>query len=512
MKTRSLRMWTGILAGVLLLAAAPLLAAPQRRPKSEAERDAIRTMIDEKEPGAKVAKAEAFLRDFPDSDLKDIAYLVMSDGFHDLRDSTQALAAARKAVEFNPHSSLGYFTLGIENLNIEPRDINMAFWCMARGTALARAEKSENAAGMEKQLRELYVSFAGNDDGLEQLIQQAEAAPWPPADFHLPDPPLYGADRISPRAVVQGGLGSCYFHSPIAALAQTNPQKIPPMIKDNGDGTFTVTFADKKTEKAYMEDLRYARSSGFDRSSGLWVGVLFRAYAQRILREAMLAAIDKSDLFSLLKPYAKEYIGSSDDLLLAYDRAIRSVVNQSAQIDRAKLEAALQEEVKPLPISAEVKAAGLKIINSSGVYEAIEATVRENGEIFGAYRAVGHGGHPARVMAAFLGGKPVVLSSKEPDKVAQLLQAVISEGAPVVAGTSPKDLEQLQASVPLPPSAKDWYVPGHAYTVLDVNASTRQVTLRNPWGRKPDPDGIFTIPIETFLEVYPMVATIIDEK
>jgi hypothetical protein len=70
----------------------------------------------------------------------------------------------------------------------------------------------------------------------------------------------------------------------------------------------------------------------------------------------------------------------------------------------------------------------------------------------------------------------------------------------------------LKTSAPLPANAKDWYVPGHAYTVLDVNASTRQVTLRNPWGRQPDPDGVFSIPIETFLETFPMVATIVDEK
>ncbi len=496
----------------LFLASAVPAPAAQRSVKSEGERDAIRAVLDEKEPRAKIAKAEEFLKGFPDSDLKDILYLEIAVAHHNLRDTPQALAASRKAVEFNPNSAPGYFNLGIEYLNSQPRDYNMGLWAMARGTALAQASKDEDAPSMEKQLRELYTGFVGSDEGLAELINQAGAAPEPPADFHLPDPPLYGPDKISPGAVKQGGLGSCFFHSPIAALARSNPKKIPPMIKDNGDGTFSVTFSDTKTEKAYIEDLRYARSSGFDRSSGLWVGVLLRAYAQRVLREALISAVEKSDLFTLLKPYAKQYLGSSDELLLAYDRAIRAEVNQGAEIDRARLEKALQEEVKPLPISDEVKAAGLKLINSSGVFEAIEVLVRENGELFGAYRAIGHGGHPASVMAAFLGGKPVVLSSKEADKVAEVLQSVISEGAPVVAGTSPTEFDQLRTSSPLPANAKDWYVPGHAYTVLEVSASTRQVTLRNPWGRMPDPDGVFTIPIETFLEVYPMVATIVDEK
>lgn len=497
------------IAACLIIAAQA--GAAQRSVKSEAERAAIRAVLDEKGLRAKLTKAEEFLKSFPDSELKDIVYLEMSAAYQELGESSLSLEANRKAVEFNPGSSVGYFNLGVRYLNSQPRDFNMGLWCMARAVALAQAAKDEDAAEMEKRFREIYTGFVGSDEGMAELIQQAGAAPWPPADFHLPDPPLYGPDKVSPLAVKQGGLGSCYFHSPIAALAKSNPKKIPPMIKDNGDGTYTVTFADKKTEKAYIEDLRYARSSGFDRSSGLWVGVLLRAYAQRVLREALISAVDKSDLFSLLKPYAKQYLGSSDELLLAYDRAIRAEVNQSAEINRARLEAALQEEVKPLPVSDEVKMAGLKLINSSGVFEAIEALVRENGELFGAYRAVGHGGHPASVMASFLGGKPVVLSSKDPAQVAEALDGVIKEGLPVVAGTSPTEFENLKTSAPLPANAKDWYVPGHAYTVLDVNAATRQVTLRNPWGRQPDPDGVFSIPIETFLDVYPMVATIVSE-
>lgn len=489
-----------------------LVAGAQRKIQSEEERTAIRAVVEEKDPRARLSKAEAFLRDFPQSQVHDIAYLEKLLAYHQLGDTPRAVEAGRKAVELNPSSIDGYFNLGVEYLNSEPRDFNLGLWCMARGVALVRVSKDGPDADMEDRVKKVYLGYVRNDEGLADLIQQAGAAPWPPADFHLPDPPLYGDDKVSPGSVLQGGLGSCFFHSPIAALARSNPKKIPPMIKDNGDGTYTVTFADKKQEKAYLEDLRYARSSGFDRSTGLWVGVLFRAYAQRVLREALITAVDKSDLFSLLKPYAKEYLSTSDELLLAYDRAIRAVVNQSAEIDRAKLEAALQEEVKPLPVSDEVKAAGLKLINSSGVFEAIEALVREDGELFGAYRAVGHGGHPARVMAAFLGGKPLALATKDSAKAVEALSAIIAEGLPVVAGTSPTELEKLQTSTPLPADAKNWYVTAHAYTVLDVDRATGKVTLRNPWGRQPDPDGVFSIPIETFLEVYPMVATIVDEK
>ena len=486
-------------------------AAAQRSFKSEAEREAIRAVILEKDPHAKLVKTEAFLETYPKSTVRDLAYVEILFAHHRLGETQLALEAGRKAVELNPNSIDGFFNLGIQYLNSQPRNYDLGIWCMARGVALVRASKDGPDADMEKTLKNVYTGYVGSGEGLEDVIARAGESPMPPADFHLPDPPLFGPDKVSPDAVLQGGLGSCYFHSPIAALAMSNPKKIPPMIKDNGDGTYTVTFADKRQEKAYVDDLRYARSSGFDRSTGLWVGVLFRAYAQRVLREALMSAVDKSDLFPLFKPYAKEFLSTGDLMILAYDRSIRAVVSQSAEINRAKLEAQLQEEIKPLPVSDETKAASLKMLNSSGVFPAIEILVKENGELFGAYRAVGHGGHPARVLAAFLGGKPVVLSAEDSAEVAEALQGVIKEGQPVVAGTSPTEFENLKTSTPLPADAREWYVPGHAYTVLNVDPATCKVTLRNPWGRQPDPDGVFSIPIETFLEVFPMVATIIIE-
>ncbi len=47
---------------------------------------------------------------------------------------------------------------------------------------------------------------------------------------------------ISPNDVDQGGLGTCYLMSSLAAIAQGNPEIIRNMIRDNGDGSYTVTF------------------------------------------------------------------------------------------------------------------------------------------------------------------------------------------------------------------------------------------------------------------------------
>jgi hypothetical protein len=59
----------------------------------------------------------------------------------------------------------------------------------------------------------------------------------------------------------------------------------------------------------------------------------------------------------------------------------------------------------------------------------------------------------------------------------------------------------------MPENAKAWYVGAHAYTVMGYDASAGTVTLRNPWGRHPDPDGKFTIPLGTFLNAFGLVQT-----
>lgn len=47
---------------------------------------------------------------------------------------------------------------------------------------------------------------------------------------------------IDPDDVSQGMVGDCYFMASLAAIARTQPDLIRRMIRDNGDGTYTVTF------------------------------------------------------------------------------------------------------------------------------------------------------------------------------------------------------------------------------------------------------------------------------
>jgi hypothetical protein len=52
------------------------------------------------------------------------------------------------------------------------------------------------------------------------------------------------ASDISPDDVNQGQLGDCYFVASLAAIARQRPEELRKRVKDNGDGTWTVTFAE----------------------------------------------------------------------------------------------------------------------------------------------------------------------------------------------------------------------------------------------------------------------------
>jgi hypothetical protein len=115
--------------------------------------------------------------------------------------------------------------------------------------------------------------------------------------------PLF-KDGPSPADVAQGQLGDCYFPAALAALAQANPAAVSKMIKDNGDGSYTVTFKEREwtsldEPSANFKDVQvkvdgdlYVRSSGgplygaaagadkSEKSMELWFPLIEKAYAQ----------------------------------------------------------------------------------------------------------------------------------------------------------------------------------------------------------------------------------------
>ncbi len=318
---------------------------------------------------------------------------------------------------------------------------------------------------------------------------------------------LYGEKGITPEVVRQGRLGSCYFHAVVAALAQYRQDEIRKMIQSNGDGSYTVTFGDTKKETAYPEDLKYTHNVGYDLSQGQWVAVLFRAYAQRVLRQALLQAVDTSDIFPLIKKPAEELVASNDQLVLAYDRAIRAEVDQYGNVDRTKLEARLKTQMAPISVPDSVKDTLISMLESGGLFDKMVEMIKQNGELFGAYRAVGQGGMADRVMRT-LGGSSRFQENESESQAATSLAEAVGKRLPIVACTGgSRFYQQLAKGGALPSDTDAWYVNAHCYTVLGYDSNTSTVNLRNPWARHPDPDGILNLPVQTFFPAYAGIVT-----
>lgn len=309
-------------------------------------------------------------------------------------------------------------------------------------------------------------------------------------------PELFGPSGVRPQAVRQGSLGSCYFHSAIAAIAATNPESLKGAIETVKDGQWKVRFADGKSENIYLADVQYTRKSGFDRSDGLWVSILFRAYAQRTMREALLEAVAASEFPTIIKSTGASFVNNSDLVLAVYDRAVRSAVNQEGDIDRKLLRQNLDKEMAAVHISADTRKFLLHMLDSKGYFDALTAKVKNNGELFGAYRSVGQGGMPEEVLGAFTGKADGLDVDDSSELVPALTRAQQSHLA-ITASTR---------SAPKLAGGKDWYIASHSYTILSFDSGQKTVTLRNPWGENPEPDGVFTIPLETFVAAYERIA------
>ncbi|MBS1957812.1 MAG: hypothetical protein JST89_26745, partial [Cyanobacteria bacterium SZAS-4] len=85
---------------------------------------------------------------------------------------------------------------------------------------------------------------------------------------------------ITPDAVKQGMIGDCYFESAVASLAATDPETIQRMIKDNGDGTYTVTFPGAPDEPITIKAPTEAEMGLYNQGgkNGAWANVLEKAY------------------------------------------------------------------------------------------------------------------------------------------------------------------------------------------------------------------------------------------
>jgi hypothetical protein len=311
------------------------------------------------------------------------------------------------------------------------------------------------------------------------------------------DTALYGAHGISPQSVRQGQLGSCYFHATIAALAKTAPGTLRNAIRRDSGRGYKVHFFSGPDETVYQSDVEYGRAHGYDRSDGTWVAVLMRAYAQRALRLSLVEAIQKSDVIPVfIQPMAISWLDGSDTLLVAYDRAVRSVVSQDGTMDQYALKQSLAAELHTEGIPSTEAQALVGFLDEKGFFAALAQTVQENGEVFGAYKSLGQGGIPVRVMEAFLGkGKVYAGLTYDNQQTMEQLRRFRAGGVAMVAGTKSMAPNQQIASA-------NWWVASHCYTLMSYDDAAQTVTLRNPWGGHPGPDGVFTLPLSVYIDGY----------
>ena len=130
------------------------------------------------------------------------------------------------------------------------------------------------------------------------LISKAVVAPGPAA---VADPavtdksyvyksfasdPLFGPGGPSINDVSQGELGDCYLLSVLSSVAKTDTPLVRQLVKANVNGTYTVTFAGKKSvtvdaDLATLPDGRPAYAQ-LGTGNSLWVAITEKAYADYV--------------------------------------------------------------------------------------------------------------------------------------------------------------------------------------------------------------------------------------
>ena len=98
---------------------------------------------------------------------------------------------------------------------------------------------------------------------------------------------LWKSASVGTDEVIQGYLGDCYFCAAIAALASTptGMRYLRSMIVDNGDGTYTVTFGNGRSETVTSDVATYRSDGSLDVAAqvaadgAFWFVILEKAYA-----------------------------------------------------------------------------------------------------------------------------------------------------------------------------------------------------------------------------------------
>ena len=101
------------------------------------------------------------------------------------KDYAAAITSYKAASEDNPSDWYVFYRMGLAYLYSNPPDNDHGIWYIARAFDLAQAAKDPNAAEFEKYLKQVYVNYHGNEDGLKDIETQAASSANPPDGFKV---------------------------------------------------------------------------------------------------------------------------------------------------------------------------------------------------------------------------------------------------------------------------------------------------------------------------------------
>jgi Calpain family cysteine protease len=171
-----------------------------------------------------------------------------------------------------------------------------------REAAPVEAERVQNARQMPRVNPEIIADILRIAKELTSRVTQArqheaDSNPelsklGPQASYGEVDSELFGAEGPQLRDIKQGRIGDCYFLAAVGSLVANDPDAIREMIRDNGDGTYSVRFyragepvwihVDSELPVDDQGRLVYAKGvdSDGDKQLEIWVGLLEKAYAK----------------------------------------------------------------------------------------------------------------------------------------------------------------------------------------------------------------------------------------
>ena len=101
------------------------------------------------------------------------------------KDYAAAITSYKAASEDNPSDWYVFYRMGLAYLYSNPHDYDHGIWYIARALALAQAAKDPNAEEFDKYLKQTYVGYHGNDQGLQDIVTQAASSVNPPDGFKV---------------------------------------------------------------------------------------------------------------------------------------------------------------------------------------------------------------------------------------------------------------------------------------------------------------------------------------